>query len=78
VHKLIEFAEETFGSVAVLVNNASEISHVGDQLEYWRETIETHFIGTMHGIRAAIDAMRRTVARDPHRPTMPPRPAPSG
>jgi NAD(P)-dependent dehydrogenase (short-subunit alcohol dehydrogenase family) len=60
VHKLIGFAERTFGGLAVMVNNASAPFHPDDLLDRWPETVETDFLGTMYGIRAAIDAMRRT------------------
>ena len=60
VSKLIEFAEKTFGALAVLVNNASAPFHPEAPLDYWYETVETDFLGAMYGIRAAIDAMRRS------------------
>jgi len=60
VSRLIGFAEQTFGGLAVLVNNASAPFHPDDPLDSWLETVETDFLGTMYGIRAAIDAMRRT------------------
>jgi len=60
VRNLLAFAEETFGPLAVLVNNASAPFHGDAPLDYWFETVETDFLGTMYGVRAAIDAMRRT------------------
>lgn len=60
VRKLIAFAEDTFGSLAVMVNNASAPFHPDDPLEHWLETVETDFLGVMYGVRAAIDAMRRS------------------
>jgi NAD(P)-dependent dehydrogenase (short-subunit alcohol dehydrogenase family) len=60
VRKLIDFAEQTFGGLAVLVNNASAPFHPDAPLDYWFETVATDFLGTMYGIRAAIDALRRT------------------
>lgn len=62
VRALIAFAEETFGGLAVLVNNASAPFHPDEPLEHWFETVETDFLGTMYGIRAGIDALRRSVA----------------
>jgi len=59
VRKLVGFAEETFGGLAVLVNNASAPFHPDDPLEHWFDTVQTDFLGTMYGIRAAIDALRR-------------------
>jgi len=60
VRKLLRFAEETYGGLDVLVNNASAPFHPDDPLDHWFETVETDFLGTMYGIRAAIEAMRRT------------------
>jgi len=59
VRKLVGFAEETFGALAVLVNNASATFHPGEPLEHWSETVATDLLGTMYGTRLAIDAMRR-------------------
>lgn len=59
VRRLIGFAEETFGPLAVLVNNASAPFHPDAPLDHWLETVETDFLGTMYGVRAAIDALRR-------------------
>jgi NAD(P)-dependent dehydrogenase (short-subunit alcohol dehydrogenase family) len=60
VGRLIGFAEETCGGLAVLVNNASAPFHPDDPLDRWLDTVETDFLGSMYGVRAAIDAMRRT------------------
>jgi 3-oxoacyl-[acyl-carrier protein] reductase len=60
VRRLIGFTEDTFGGLAVLVNNASAVFRPDDLLDRWFETVETDFVGTMYGTRAAIDALRRT------------------
>ncbi len=59
VRKLVEFAENTFGPLAVLVNNASAPFHPDAPLDHWLETMETDLLGVMYGTRAAIEAMRR-------------------
>ena len=60
VKRLIEFAESTFGALAVLVNNASgpDFGPIGP-LEHWQEMIATDLLGPIYAIRLAIDAMRR-------------------
>jgi NAD(P)-dependent dehydrogenase (short-subunit alcohol dehydrogenase family) len=60
VRGLIEFAERTFGDLAVLVNNASgpDFGPVGP-LEHWPEMVATDLLGPMYAIRYAIEAMRR-------------------
>jgi NAD(P)-dependent dehydrogenase (short-subunit alcohol dehydrogenase family) len=59
VRALVGFTEQTFGSLAVMVNNASAPFHPDEPLEHWFETIQTDLLGAMYGIRAAIDALRR-------------------
>jgi 3-oxoacyl-[acyl-carrier protein] reductase len=58
VRDLISFAEETFGVVTVLVNNASA-PHGGEGLEGWMEAVETDLLGAIYATRWAIEAMRR-------------------
>jgi len=60
VRDLIAFAERAYGPLAVMVNNASAPFHPDEPLEYWFETMETDLLGAMYGIRAAIDALRRS------------------
>jgi len=57
---LMAFAGETFGRLDIVVNNASAPFHGDTPLDHWMETVETDFLGTMYGTRAAIDAFRRT------------------
>jgi len=60
VKALIEFAEETFGGVDIIVNNASGPGyHPEVPLEYWFETVQIDLLGAMYGTRHGIDAMRR-------------------
>lgn len=60
VRGLIEFAERTFGALAVLVNNASgpDFGPIGP-LEHWSDMVATDLLGPMYAVRYAIDAMRR-------------------
>jgi NAD(P)-dependent dehydrogenase (short-subunit alcohol dehydrogenase family) len=59
VRSLIRFAEESFGPVAVVVNNASGPEFVPYDLDRWPETIQTDLLGAMYATRFAIDSMRR-------------------
>jgi len=61
VRRLIDFAEQTFGGLSVLVNNASgpDFGPIGP-LEHWPEMVATDLLGPVYAIRYAIDAMRRT------------------
>jgi len=59
VRSLVAFAEETFGPVAVLVNNASGPEFLPYDLDRWSETIQTDLLGAMYATRFAIDSMRR-------------------
>ena len=60
VDGLIDFAEKTFGPLAVLVNNASgpDFGPIGP-LESWPEMIETDLLGPAYTIPRAIASMRR-------------------
>jgi NAD(P)-dependent dehydrogenase (short-subunit alcohol dehydrogenase family) len=57
---LVEFAERTFGLIAVLVNNASgaDLGGIGP-LEHWPEMITTDLLGPIYATRLAIESMRR-------------------
>ncbi len=60
MRELVAFGEETFGPLAVFVNDASGPPYRPDlPLEFWIDTAEIELLGTMHGVRAAIDALRR-------------------
>jgi NAD(P)-dependent dehydrogenase (short-subunit alcohol dehydrogenase family) len=60
VRDLIAFAEHTYGRVTTLVNNASGPFRPDEPPEYWADTIQTEFLGPIHAIRYAIEAMRRS------------------
>ncbi|HEY6358259.1 MAG TPA: SDR family oxidoreductase [Vicinamibacterales bacterium] len=61
VEALIDHACKTFGSLSVLVNNASSTQyHGGSPLDHWPEIVETDFLGAMYATRFAIEAMRRS------------------
>jgi NAD(P)-dependent dehydrogenase (short-subunit alcohol dehydrogenase family) len=60
VKALIAFAEERFGGVDIIVNNASGPGyHPEVPLEYWFETVKIDLLGAMYGTRHGIEAMRR-------------------
>ena len=60
VKALIDFAEQRFGGVDIIVNNASGPGyHPEAPLEYWFETVQIDLLGAMYGTRFGIDAMRR-------------------
>jgi NAD(P)-dependent dehydrogenase (short-subunit alcohol dehydrogenase family) len=60
VRRLIEFAEQTFKGLSVLVNNASgpDFGPISP-LEHWPEMVATDLLGAMYATRYAVDAMRR-------------------
>ena len=60
VRRLIAFAEETLGSLGVMVNNASAPLHFDEPLDHWADAIQTDLFGCIYGTRLAIDAMRRS------------------
>jgi NAD(P)-dependent dehydrogenase (short-subunit alcohol dehydrogenase family) len=63
VGSLITFAERTFGSLGVMVNNASGPDiRPGEPLEHWAINFPTDVYGTLYGTRIAIDALRRSGA----------------
>ena len=59
IQDLIAFSERTFGSITVMVNNASAPFHPEEPLEHWADTVQTDLVGAMFGTRHAIDALRR-------------------
>ena len=59
VRELIARAEEIYGGMDILVNNASAPHPAADPLDGWAETIETDLLGAVYGTRLAIEAMRR-------------------
>jgi NAD(P)-dependent dehydrogenase (short-subunit alcohol dehydrogenase family) len=60
VQALVVFAEQTFGGVDILVNNASGPGYKpGAPPEEWLATIEIDLLGAMYGVRFALPAMRK-------------------
>jgi NAD(P)-dependent dehydrogenase (short-subunit alcohol dehydrogenase family) len=62
VEALAARAEETFGGIDVLVNNAATNPHFGPLLDadegQWDKTFEVNVKGYVHGIRACVPRMR--------------------
>jgi NAD(P)-dependent dehydrogenase (short-subunit alcohol dehydrogenase family) len=58
VRDLVSFAEATFGSVSVLVNNASAPDG-GEGIDSWMNSMETDLLGALYATRWTIEAMRR-------------------
>ena len=56
---LASFAEATYGTVTVLVNNASAPESAGPSIEHWNTVLETDLLGAINASRWAIEAMRR-------------------
>ena len=59
VQRLFDFAEQTFGGVDVLVNNASASYPAQGQLTGWFPAIQVDLLGTMYCTLRAVEAMRR-------------------
>ncbi len=59
VRALVAFAEETYGGVDVLVNNASAPYPGQGLLARWFDAVQVDLLGTMYATWHAIDAMRR-------------------
>jgi len=60
VEKLIQFAESKFGSLSVLVNNASSPHPASEGLAGWIGSLQTDLLGAIFASRWAIEAMRRS------------------
>jgi 3-oxoacyl-[acyl-carrier protein] reductase len=56
---LVAFAEQTYGRVSVLVNNASAPHGPGAELDDWSDPVQTDLIGAIYASQKAIAAMRR-------------------
>jgi NAD(P)-dependent dehydrogenase (short-subunit alcohol dehydrogenase family) len=62
VRSMVAFAEEAFGGLDVLVNNAggTEAPHFPDApADRWRRCVELNLLGPMHAVHAALPALRR-------------------
>ena len=60
VQQLIKFAESTFGSLSLLINNASSLPPAGEGMAGWIPSLQTDLLGTLYATRWAIEAMRRS------------------
>ena len=56
---LIDFAEQRFGNVSVLINNATEVHPNDEELQGWRGSLQTDLMGTLYATQWAIESMRR-------------------
>lgn len=59
VRGLIAFAEKSFGGVDVMVNNASGKIVPEVTMDDWYANLEVDLLGALHGVRYAIESMRR-------------------
>src|SRR5690348_16178859 len=59
VRKLVEFTQQTFDGVDVIVNNASAPYHPDAPFQFWPETIQVDLLGPMHATLYGREAMRR-------------------
>src|ERR1700675_3430990 len=59
VRALIAFAEEKYGALDVLVNNASATSHLQGFLDHWLDLIRVDLLGPMQATLCAVEAMQR-------------------
>jgi NAD(P)-dependent dehydrogenase (short-subunit alcohol dehydrogenase family) len=56
---LVAFAENTYGGLDVLVNNASAPYRPADPLGHWLEAVQVDLLGAMYTTLAGISAMQR-------------------
>lgn len=59
VRALFEFAEDTYGGVDIVVNNASGAVFPERSLDDWFANLRVDLLGTMYATRYGIEAMRR-------------------
>jgi len=59
VAALVEFAEKTFGSLDILINNASEPYRPRGILDGWFDALRVDLHGAMYAIQHAVRAMRK-------------------
>lgn len=59
VQALVQLAEDTFGGLDILVNNASAPFRPQAPMEDWHQTIETDLIGSLYGVQLGVEAMQR-------------------
>jgi NAD(P)-dependent dehydrogenase (short-subunit alcohol dehydrogenase family) len=59
VRDLFAFADQTYGGVDVLVNDASTPYRPEEPLEHWLQTVAVDLLGPMFATRFAVDAVQR-------------------
>lgn len=59
VRKLFTFAEETYGGVNIVINDASGAVFPEKSLDDWFANLRVDLLGTMYATRYGIEAMRR-------------------
>lgn len=60
VEALIAFAEQTYGGVDILINNASGPEYrPNSPIELWYDTIQTDLLGAIYGVQFGVAAMRK-------------------
>ena len=59
VHALVAFADEKYGGLDVLVNNASDTAHLDGFFDHWHDLIRVDLLAPVHLTFHAIEAMRR-------------------
>jgi len=58
--RLVEYAENTYGRLDVLINNASSPHPSEDGIAGWSGALYTDLLGSIHCTRWAVEAMRRS------------------
>ncbi len=59
VRALVAFAEQRFGGLDILVNNASAPYRPRAPIEQWNDTIQTDLFGAIYGVQYGMAAMRK-------------------
>jgi len=59
VEALVAFAEQRFGGLDIVVNNASAPYRPGEPMEHWAEILEADLLGPMNAVLYARPALRR-------------------
>lgn len=60
VRALVDFAQQTFGRLDIVVNNASAPFRPREPMDHWTEIIEADLLGPMNFLLHSRPAMRRT------------------
>jgi len=59
VQALIEFAEQQYGGLDILINNASAPFRPAASIAEWHETFQTDLFGAIYGVQYGMEAMKR-------------------